>query len=47
MCLSCLYLFFLAREAAVQKIDTIIREQFALEMKNKEHEIDVISQVSG
>lgn len=47
MCLSCVYLFFLAREAAVQKIDTIIREQFALEMKNKEHEIDVISQVSG
>ncbi|XP_034558405.1 YEATS domain-containing protein 2 [Notolabrus celidotus] len=33
-----------AREATVQKIDTIIREQFALEMKNKEHEIDVISQ---
>lgn len=35
-----------AREAAVQKIETIIREQFSLEMKNKEHEIDVISQVS-
>ncbi|XP_058470687.1 YEATS domain-containing protein 2 isoform X1 [Solea solea] len=33
-----------AREAAVQKIDTIIREQFSLEMKSKEHEIDVISQ---
>ncbi|KAK1879435.1 YEATS domain containing protein 2 [Dissostichus eleginoides] len=33
-----------AREAAVQKIETIIREQFSLEMKNKEHEIDVISQ---
>ncbi|XP_074544028.1 YEATS domain-containing protein 2 isoform X2 [Halichoeres trimaculatus] len=33
-----------AREATVQKIETIIREQFALEMKNKEHEIDVISQ---
>ncbi|KAM6990276.1 LOW QUALITY PROTEIN: YEATS domain-containing protein 2 [Tautogolabrus adspersus] len=32
-----------AREAAVQKIETIIREQFSLEMKNKEHEIDVIS----
>ncbi|XP_035861161.1 YEATS domain-containing protein 2 isoform X2 [Sander lucioperca] len=33
-----------AREAAVQKIEAIIREQFSLEMKNKEHEIDVISQ---
>ncbi|XP_059201024.1 YEATS domain-containing protein 2 [Centropristis striata] len=33
-----------AREAAIQKIETIIREQFSLEMKNKEHEIDVISQ---
>nr|XP_046264608.1 YEATS domain-containing protein 2 isoform X2 [Scatophagus argus] len=33
-----------AREAAVHKIDTIIREQFSMEMKNKEHEIDVISQ---
>ncbi|XP_069013320.1 YEATS domain-containing protein 2 isoform X1 [Embiotoca jacksoni] len=33
-----------AREAAVQKMETIIREQFSLEMKNKEHEIDVISQ---
>ncbi|XP_038129231.1 YEATS domain-containing protein 2 isoform X2 [Cyprinodon tularosa] len=33
-----------AREATVQKIEDIIREQFSLEMKNKEHEIDVISQ---
>uniref|UniRef100_A0A4W6E7P8 YEATS domain-containing protein 2 n=1 Tax=Lates calcarifer TaxID=8187 RepID=A0A4W6E7P8_LATCA len=33
-----------AREAAIQKIETIIREQFSLEMKSKEHEIDVISQ---
>ncbi|XP_040912244.1 YEATS domain-containing protein 2 isoform X2 [Toxotes jaculatrix] len=33
-----------ARDAAVQKIETIIREQFSLEMKSKEHEIDVISQ---
>uniref|UniRef100_A0A1A7YJJ0 YEATS domain-containing protein 2 n=1 Tax=Iconisemion striatum TaxID=60296 RepID=A0A1A7YJJ0_9TELE len=33
-----------ARETTVQKIETIIREQFSLEMKNKEHEIDVISQ---
>ncbi|KAM3604504.1 uncharacterized protein V6R79_011968 [Siganus canaliculatus] len=33
-----------AREAAVQKIEAIIKEQFSLEMKNKEHEIDVISQ---
>ncbi|KAM4556865.1 YEATS domain-containing protein 2 [Fundulus diaphanus] len=33
-----------AREATVQKIESIIREQFSLEMKSKEHEIDVISQ---
>ncbi|XP_034038482.1 LOW QUALITY PROTEIN: YEATS domain-containing protein 2 [Thalassophryne amazonica] len=33
-----------AREETVQKIEAIIREQFSLEMKNKEHEIDVISQ---
>ncbi|XP_033259026.1 YEATS domain-containing protein 2 isoform X6 [Orcinus orca] len=33
-----------ARDAAVQKIETIIKEQFALEMKNKEHEIEVIDQ---
>ncbi|XP_020566707.1 YEATS domain-containing protein 2 isoform X3 [Oryzias latipes] len=33
-----------AREATIQKIETIIKEQFSLEMKNKEHEIDVISQ---
>ncbi|XP_045707285.1 YEATS domain-containing protein 2 isoform X3 [Phyllostomus hastatus] len=33
-----------ARDAAVQKIETIIKEQFALEMKNKEHEIAVIDQ---
>ncbi|XP_008332108.1 YEATS domain-containing protein 2 [Cynoglossus semilaevis] len=33
-----------ARQAAVQKIEAIIREQFNLEMKSKEHEIDVISQ---
>ncbi|XP_031415344.1 YEATS domain-containing protein 2 isoform X1 [Clupea harengus] len=33
-----------AREAAVQKIEVIVREQFSLEMKNKEHEIEVIGQ---
>ncbi|XP_036098708.1 YEATS domain-containing protein 2 isoform X3 [Molossus molossus] len=33
-----------ARDAAVQKIETIIKEQFSLEMKNKEHEIEVIDQ---
>ncbi|KAK3534586.1 hypothetical protein QTP86_016735, partial [Hemibagrus guttatus] len=33
-----------ARDATVQKIEAIIRDQFALEMKNKEHEIDVIGQ---
>lgn len=31
----------------MRKIETIIRQQFSLEMKNKEHEIDVISQVPG
>lgn len=36
---------FPAREATVRKIETIIRQQFSLEMKNKDHEIDVISQV--
>ncbi|XP_027320102.1 YEATS domain-containing protein 2 isoform X3 [Anas platyrhynchos] len=33
-----------ARDVAVQKIETIIKEQFAVEMKNKEHEIEVIDQ---
>lgn len=29
----------------MQKIETIIKEQFAVEMKSKEHEIEVIDQV--
>uniref|UniRef100_A0A672RVI8 YEATS domain-containing protein 2 n=1 Tax=Sinocyclocheilus grahami TaxID=75366 RepID=A0A672RVI8_SINGR len=33
-----------ACEAAVQKIEVIIKDQFSLEMKNKEHEIEVIGQ---
>ncbi|XP_053166413.1 YEATS domain-containing protein 2 isoform X2 [Hemicordylus capensis] len=33
-----------ARHAAVQKIEAIIKEQFSVEMKNKEHEIEVIDQ---
>lgn len=33
-----------AREATVQKIENIIREQFSMEMKHKEHEIEVINQ---
>lgn len=33
-----------ARDAAVQKIDAIIKDQFSLEMKTKEHEIEVIGQ---
>lgn len=33
-----------ARDAAVQKIDAIIKDQFSLEMKSKEHEIEVIGQ---
>uniref|UniRef100_A0A3B4ALQ3 YEATS domain-containing protein 2 n=1 Tax=Periophthalmus magnuspinnatus TaxID=409849 RepID=A0A3B4ALQ3_9GOBI len=32
------------REATVLKIENIIREQFSMEMKNKEHEIEVINQ---
>lgn len=38
-------LVFPARDAAIQKIEAIIRDQFSLEMKNKEHEIEVIGQV--
>ncbi|XP_043925944.1 YEATS domain-containing protein 2 isoform X2 [Protopterus annectens] len=33
-----------AREAAVQKIEMIMKEQFSVEMKNKEHEIEIIDQ---
>uniref|UniRef100_A0A6G1RJ95 YEATS domain-containing protein 2 n=1 Tax=Hypotaenidia okinawae TaxID=2861861 RepID=A0A6G1RJ95_9GRUI len=33
-----------ARDVAVHKIETIIKEQFAVEMKSKEHEIEVIDQ---
>uniref|UniRef100_A0A8D0E9M7 YEATS domain-containing protein 2 n=1 Tax=Salvator merianae TaxID=96440 RepID=A0A8D0E9M7_SALMN len=33
-----------ARDAAVLKIETIIKEQFSIEMKSKEHEIQVIDQ---
>uniref|UniRef100_A0A8C5TNN8 YEATS domain-containing protein 2 n=1 Tax=Malurus cyaneus samueli TaxID=2593467 RepID=A0A8C5TNN8_9PASS len=33
-----------ARDVTVQKIETIIKEQFAVEMKSKEHEIEVIDQ---
>nr|XP_020658702.1 YEATS domain-containing protein 2 isoform X1 [Pogona vitticeps]XP_020658704.1 YEATS domain-containing protein 2 isoform X1 [Pogona vitticeps]XP_020658705.1 YEATS domain-containing protein 2 isoform X1 [Pogona vitticeps]XP_020658706.1 YEATS domain-containing protein 2 isoform X1 [Pogona vitticeps]XP_020658707.1 YEATS domain-containing protein 2 isoform X1 [Pogona vitticeps]XP_020658708.1 YEATS domain-containing protein 2 isoform X1 [Pogona vitticeps]XP_020658709.1 YEATS domain-containing pr len=33
-----------ARDAAVQKIEAIVKEQFSVEMKNKEHEIEVIDQ---
>lgn len=29
----------------MQKIEAIIKEQFSVEMKNKEHEIEVIDQV--
>lgn len=33
-----------AREATLQKIEVIIKEQFAVEMRNKEHEIEIIDQ---
>ncbi|NWV28369.1 YETS2 protein, partial [Origma solitaria] len=33
-----------ARDVTVQKIEAIIKEQFAVEMKSKEHEIEVIDQ---
>ncbi|XP_041038785.1 YEATS domain-containing protein 2 isoform X2 [Carcharodon carcharias] len=33
-----------AREATLQKIEVIIKEQFSMEMRNKEHEIEIIDQ---
>ncbi|XP_078266844.1 YEATS domain-containing protein 2 isoform X5 [Rhinoraja longicauda] len=33
-----------ACEATLQKIEVIIKEQFAMEMRNKEHEIEIIDQ---
>ncbi|XP_053316118.1 YEATS domain-containing protein 2 [Spea bombifrons] len=33
-----------ARDATIQKIEAIVKEQFAVELKNKEHEIEVIDQ---
>ncbi|XP_015216774.2 YEATS domain-containing protein 2 isoform X1 [Lepisosteus oculatus] len=33
-----------ARDATIQKIEAIIKDQFSLELKNKEHEIEVIVQ---
>ncbi|XP_063075637.1 YEATS domain-containing protein 2 isoform X2 [Engraulis encrasicolus] len=33
-----------AREATVHKMEAIIKDQFTMEMKNKEHEIEVITQ---
>ncbi|XP_078065297.1 YEATS domain-containing protein 2 isoform X15 [Mustelus asterias] len=33
-----------AREATLQKIEVIIKEQFTMEMRNKEHEIEIIDQ---
>ncbi|XP_063771763.1 YEATS domain-containing protein 2 isoform X2 [Pseudophryne corroboree] len=33
-----------ARDAAILKIESIVKDQFALEMKNKEHEIEIIDQ---
>ncbi|XP_066565921.1 YEATS domain-containing protein 2 isoform X2 [Amia ocellicauda] len=33
-----------ARDATVQKIEAIIKDQFSLEMKSKEHEIEIIMQ---
>ncbi|KAG2462083.1 YETS2 protein, partial [Polypterus senegalus] len=33
-----------ARDAIVQKIEAIIKNQFSLEMKNKQHEIEIIAQ---
>ncbi|MBN3284003.1 YETS2 protein, partial [Polyodon spathula] len=33
-----------ARDATIQKIEAIIKDQFSIEMKNKEHEIEVIVQ---
>ncbi|XP_053565856.1 YEATS domain-containing protein 2 [Bombina bombina] len=33
-----------ARDATISKIEAVIKEQFAVELKNKEHEIEVIDQ---
>ncbi|XP_069831627.1 YEATS domain-containing protein 2 isoform X2 [Dendropsophus ebraccatus] len=33
-----------ARDAAISKIESIVKDQFALELKNKEHEIEIIDQ---
>ncbi|KAG8580606.1 hypothetical protein GDO81_007360 [Engystomops pustulosus] len=33
-----------ARDAAISKIESIVKEQFAVELKNKEHEIEIIDQ---
>ncbi|XP_044146733.1 YEATS domain-containing protein 2 isoform X2 [Bufo gargarizans] len=33
-----------ARDAAISKIESIVKEQFAIELKNKEHEIEIIDQ---
>ncbi|XP_018427479.1 PREDICTED: YEATS domain-containing protein 2 [Nanorana parkeri] len=33
-----------ARDAAILKIESIVKDQFAVELKNKEHEIEVIDQ---
>ncbi|XP_075425605.1 YEATS domain-containing protein 2 isoform X2 [Ascaphus truei] len=33
-----------ARDATILKIESIVKEQFSIEMKNKEHEIEVIDQ---
>lgn len=46
VCFFILFSNLPAREATVQKIEAIIKDQFSLEMKNKEHEIEVIGQVT-
>ncbi|CAI9562410.1 unnamed protein product [Staurois parvus] len=33
-----------ARDAAILKIESVVKDQFAIELKNKEHEIEVIDQ---
>ncbi|XP_040204907.1 YEATS domain-containing protein 2 isoform X3 [Rana temporaria] len=33
-----------ARDAAILKIESVVKDQFAVELKNKEHEIEVIDQ---
>lgn len=42
---SFLLVYFVAKEATIKKIETIIRREFARELCNKEAEIELIDEV--